>query len=50
VRVSVSSPGAGVIGPCELACGFWELNLGPLEEQPVLLTAKPSLLPALLDS
>jgi hypothetical protein len=23
----------------------WELNLGPLEEQPVLLTAEPSLQP-----
>lgn len=23
--------------------GFWALNLGPLEEQPVLLTIKPSL-------
>jgi hypothetical protein len=22
----------------ELLCGCWELNLGPLEEQPVLLT------------
>lgn len=29
----------------ELPCGFWKLNLGPLEEQPVLLTAKPSLRP-----
>jgi hypothetical protein len=25
--------------------GCWELNLGPLEEQPVLLTAEPSLQP-----
>lgn len=29
----------------ELLCGFWELNLGPLEEQSVLLTAEPSLQP-----
>ena len=27
---------------CEPPCGCWELNRGPLEEQPVLLTAKPS--------
>ena len=25
------------------SCGFWELNLGPLEEQLVLLSAEPSL-------
>jgi hypothetical protein len=24
---------------CELSYGCWELNLSPLEEQPVLLTA-----------
>ena len=30
---------------CEPPCGCWELNSGPLEEQPVLLTAKPSLQP-----
>ena len=28
---------------CELPCGCWELNPGPLEEQPVLLTAELSL-------
>ena len=27
---------------CEPPCGFWELNLGPLEEQSVLLTTEPS--------
>ena len=27
---------------CELLCGCWKLNLGPLEEQPVLWTAEPS--------
>jgi hypothetical protein len=27
----------------ELPCGSWELNLGPLEEQPVLLTSELSL-------
>jgi hypothetical protein len=30
---------------CELPCGCWELNSGPLEEQPVLLTTEPSLQP-----
>ena len=28
---------------CEPPCGCWELNLGPLEEQAVLLTTEPSL-------
>ena len=27
---------------CELPCGCWELNLEPLEEQPVLLVTEPS--------
>jgi hypothetical protein len=38
-------PGTGVTDGCELPCGCWKLNPGPLEEQPVLLTAKPSLQP-----
>jgi hypothetical protein len=29
----------------EPPCGCWELNSGPLEEQSVLLTTQPSLLP-----
>jgi hypothetical protein len=28
---------------CEPPCGCWDLNSGPLEEQSVLLTTKPSL-------
>ena len=28
---------------CEPPCGWWELNLGPVEEQSVLLTTEPSL-------
>jgi hypothetical protein len=32
-----------IIDGCELPCGFWELNSGPLEEQMVLLTTEPSL-------
>lgn len=30
---------------CELPGGSWESNLGPLEEQPTLLTAEPFLQP-----
>jgi hypothetical protein len=30
---------------CEPPCGCWELNSGPLEEESVLLTTKPSLQP-----
>ena len=36
---------APTIDGWEAPCGFWELNSGPLEEQPVLLTAEPSLQP-----
>jgi hypothetical protein len=32
---------------CEPPCGCWDLNLRPLEEQSVLLTAEPSLHPSL---
>ena len=42
------SPGTGVTDRSELPCGCWELNQGPVEEQPVLLTTEPSLLPNLL--
>ena len=41
----IRSPGTGVTNSCELPCGCWDLNLGLLEEQPVLLTAEPSLQP-----
>jgi hypothetical protein len=33
---------------CELTCGCWELNLGTLEEQSMLLTAEPSLQPKVM--
>jgi hypothetical protein len=39
----VRTPEAGVTDIDELSCGCWELNLGLLEEQPVLLSAEPSL-------
>lgn len=32
----------GVPESCELPRGYWELNLGPLREQPVLPTPAPS--------
>ena len=32
----------GVINGCEPLCICWELNLGPLEEQPVCLATEPS--------
>lgn len=32
-----------LIDGCELSYECWELNSGPQEEQPVLLTAEPSL-------
>ena len=35
--------GTGVKDGCEPLCGCWEWDLGPLEEQPVLLTTEPSL-------
>ena len=41
---SVSSPGTGVRDACDCGLWFWELNLGPLEEQLVLLTDQPSFL------
>lgn len=41
----VRSPGTTGTDICELPCGFWKLNQGPPEEQPVLLTSEPSLQP-----
>ena len=36
----VISPETGVSDSCE-TCGCWELNPGPLEEQPVLVRVEP---------
>ena len=36
-------PGTEVTYSCELPCGCWKLNPGPLQEQQVFLTAEPSL-------
>jgi hypothetical protein len=38
---SIRSPGARLTDDCELPCGCWELNQGPVEDHPVLLTAEP---------
>jgi hypothetical protein len=42
-RGTIRTPGTGVTDSCELLCRCWESNLGPLEEQPVLLVSEPSL-------
>jgi len=39
----IGYPGTGVIEGCEPPCDYWELNSGPLGDQPGPLTAKPSL-------
>ena len=36
-------PKTGVVDGCELLCRYWESDLGPLEKQPGLLSAEPSL-------
>ena len=36
---------APITDGCELPCGCWDLNSGPLEERSLLLTAEPSLQP-----
>lgn len=33
VRGEVESPGTGAMGGCEIPAGFWESNLGLLQEQ-----------------
>ena len=44
----VRSSRAGVTDSCELPSGCWELNLGPLEDQPGFLTTEPSPQPRLV--
>ena len=38
----VESPRTRVAGNFEDQCGFWELNLGPLQEQQVIFTTEQS--------
>ena len=40
-EVGIRSPGTKVTDGCKLQCG--KLNLGPLWDQPLLLTSEPSL-------
>lgn len=44
------APGTAVTDSCELSCRCWELNSGPVEEQPVPLTTVPSFFPSIVDS
>lgn len=39
------SPKTEISDSDELPCGVWELSLGPLQEQPMVLTAEPPLQP-----
>lgn len=36
----VGCPRTGVTNRCELSCGSWELNPGPMEEQPEFFTTE----------
>lgn len=42
-KEAMGSPGTEVTGSCEWSCGCWEINPGPLEKLPMLLTVEPSL-------
>ena len=41
----VRSPRTGIIDSCDKPCGYWDLYLGPLKEQTMLLTDETSLQP-----
>lgn len=42
--VSYRLPAARILGGCEVPdTGGWEMNLGPLQEQQMLLTTEPAL-------
>ena len=43
VSLESRSPGTEGTATCELPCGCWKLNQGPLEEQPILIITEPSL-------
>jgi hypothetical protein len=45
----VGYPEACIIASCELPCGCWESNPGPLEEQPVILLISESSLQPSID-
>lgn len=46
-KEGVVSPVTGVMNNCEPPCRCWQSNLGPLEEQPVVLITEPFLQPPL---
>ena len=39
----IRSPETDVVGGCKSICWCWDLNLGPLKEQQVLLATEPAL-------
>ena len=50
VRKGVEYSGTGVMDGYKPTCSCWELNSGPLEEQPVPLPTEPALQPAVSSS
>lgn len=46
-KKALDSPGTGVTDSWESLSGGWKLNLGPVEEQPMLLPMEPPLQPQL---
>lgn len=44
----VRLPGTGASDSCELPCGCWKPNSGPLKDQQALPTTEPSLQPLIL--
>lgn len=42
VRRGCLTPGTGGVDGCESPCWLWESNLGPVQEQQVLLTPEPT--------
>lgn len=44
-KMALYSPGTRVAGDYELANGYWESKLGPLQERPMLLTTELSFYP-----
>lgn len=43
IEEGIKSPGTGVADGCELLCGSWEQNPGPLAEWVMLLMGEPLL-------
>jgi hypothetical protein len=45
MKEGITYPGTRIADGCEMLCVSWELSLGPLEEQLVLLITESLLLP-----